>query len=103
MSLSRSVSLGVLVSIASAWAACMVFPGLWLLLESPRTMFLSFPTSAMFGILCIAAGNFVFMVLVADRVFPSVSRRQFTWTVEMFTLSIMLTTVIAIVLGVLLR
>ena len=65
---------------------CMVVPGLWLLIESPRLLLLSGRDSALVGAVIIAVGNFVFMVMVADRLFPSVTRRPVTWTIEMMTL-----------------
>jgi hypothetical protein len=66
----------------------MVVPGVWLLFESPRLLFLSGRESALLGAVSIAVGNFVFMVMVADRLFPSVTRRQVAWTIEMMTLLI---------------
>ena len=88
MSISRSVTLGLLTTVATAWAICMVVPGFWLFIERPRVFLFGPRESAIAGIVCIAVGNFVFMVMVADRVFPSVARRPFASTVEILTFSV---------------
>jgi hypothetical protein len=52
------------------------------------------------GVAAIAAGMFIFMVLVADRLVPSVGVRQSMWPVEMGTVVVWVVAVV--VLGVLL-
>jgi hypothetical protein len=77
------MSLTLLVLIATAWGACMVVPGLWLLVNGPaRWPGLAGPCRAG-GAAGVAAGSFVFLVLVADRLFPAVGRRPGVWAVEM--------------------
>jgi hypothetical protein len=98
LSLSRTVSLSVLIAIASAWAMCLTVPGLWLVFEGPETLMFSPDDSRIFGVLCIAMGNFVFMAFVADRVFPSVMRRESAWALEMFMISVMVTSGVLLML-----
>lgn len=98
MSLSRTVSLGVLTAIASAWAVCLTVPGLWLMVETPRIFLFDPFDSFLAGVLCIAMGNFVFMAFVADRMFPSVMKRESAWALEMFMISVMVTMGILLVL-----
>ncbi|MBA4028166.1 MAG: hypothetical protein C0475_03340 [Planctomyces sp.] len=61
----------LLVSAATAWL--IVLSGLWVAFEwsarFPALRHLSGP----FGVMLIAAGQFVFAVLVADRLFPRAS------------------------------
>lgn len=96
MSLSRSTTMLILGLIASAWAACMVVIGLWLAIETPSFMFFTARSVVLIGISCIAAGNLVFMYMVADRIFPSLRESQFGWSVEMFTLAVV---VVPLILG----
>lgn len=104
MSLSRTVSLGVLTAIASAWAVCLTVPGFWLVCEGPSDILPIIPLSPtgsrILGVLAIAMGNFVFMTFVADRVFPSVMRRQTVSNLEMFMIGVMLTSFLLLLLRV---
>ena len=83
-----------------AWAACLVVIGLWLAIETPRVLLISSFAVAVVGVVCVSAGNFVFMVRVADRIFPSVARRQVSWVIELFMLSMIGT--LLVLLGALL-
>lgn len=83
MSLPRAVSLSLVTCVAVVWASALFLAGLWLLFSVPgRLPALSAPCQVG-GWAAIAAGQFVFMVLVADRLFPLVGRRPMTWVVEM--------------------
>jgi hypothetical protein len=73
--------------------------GLWLLIETPPILLVSAPTVTIVGVICLAAGNFVFMVRVADPTFPFVSRRQISWIIEMFLLTMICMLVIWIGAG----
>lgn len=83
---SRGLTLTILASLATGWAAAMVMAGLWfLVVATGRWRELSGPLGV-FGITVIAGGQYVFMVLVANRVFPLAARRPFVWWLEIFTL-----------------
>lgn len=84
--MSRSIRL-IHISLSVAWAACLAIAGLWLLLETPAVLLIPAPAVAVMGVICIAAGNFVFMVRVADQSFPFVARRQISWVIEMTILA----------------
>lgn len=88
MSISRSVTLGLLTTVATAWAICLVVPGLWLAIERPTVLLFGQGWALAVGVLCIAIGNFVFMVLVADRLFPSVARRAWASTIEIAVITV---------------
>jgi hypothetical protein len=88
LGISRSVTLGLLSTVATAWAICLVVPGLWLTIERPSVLFFGPRESLVAGVLCISIGNFVFMVLVADRLFPMVARRALASTIEILVFSI---------------
>jgi hypothetical protein len=84
LSLTRSLSLGARVAVATAWAACLVVLGLYLLVDGPpRSLAIGAGVWAFSGLASVGAGLFIFMTLVADRLIPSVGRRQSMWTAEM--------------------
>lgn len=89
----------ILGVMASAWAACLVVLGMWLVIESPGMFLLSRRTIILVGISSIAAGNLVFMYSVADRLFPSIREGQVGWSIEMFTLAVILAPLIPLVTG----
>lgn len=70
---------GALLVLATAWAAAMASAGFWVTLEAPR-MFSSIPGTIriQMGLAGILGGAFLFMVLVADRLFPRADRRVVT-------------------------
>jgi hypothetical protein len=86
VTMSRSIRL-IYIACSVAWAACLAITGLWLLLETPPVLLVPAPAVALTGVVCIAAGNFVFMVRVADQSFPIVARRQISWVIEMTILA----------------
>jgi hypothetical protein len=71
------------------WGGSLVMTGLWLALSPPG----QWPISAgpvacrVAGVSVMAMGLFVFMCLVADRVFPGMGRR-FGWRVEFVMIGI---------------
>lgn len=83
MSLPRSVSLPVLILLATMWATVLVMFGLWLMIDGPHLVWVRIRSLA--GVAAVGVGLFVFMWGVADRVFPAVGRRLTTWWVEMAT------------------
>jgi hypothetical protein len=73
---ARRASLIVRVVAATAWAGVMVLSGLWIVFILPEQLPRVNPTlSAAAGLAIAAGGQFVFMILVADRVYPRASRR----------------------------
>lgn len=72
---ARSVSLAVRITVATAWAAALTITGLWAMLSASREWPMFGPVWIVAGVAAVAAGLFVFMVLVADRLVPSASRR----------------------------
>ncbi|GIW73713.1 MAG: hypothetical protein KatS3mg103_0235 [Phycisphaerales bacterium] len=78
---SRRLSTAVLALVASAWAGALVVAGLWLVFTAgPRWPMFSVPAT-LGGWTAMAMGMFVFMFLVADRVFP-IAGRTIGWMVE---------------------
>ncbi|MEQ9096512.1 MAG: hypothetical protein RIE32_09640 [Phycisphaerales bacterium] len=77
----RRLSTAALALVATAWAGVLVVAGLWLVFSAgPRWPMFSVP-AALGGWTAVAMGTFVFMFLVADRVFPKASR-TLGWIVE---------------------
>ena len=76
MNMSRRASLTVRYVAATAWAAVMVLSGLWVMFSVPSQVPILRPAWCTASGLAVAAGGqFVFMILVADRVFPRADRR----------------------------
>ena len=84
MTLSRNLSLAARVIVATAWAACLVILGLMVLASAPPLP-LPLPRSCWIlgGVAAVSAGMFLFMTVVADRLVPSVGKRQAMWGAEM--------------------
>lgn len=82
--LNRNLSLATLAAIATPWAGAMTLAGLWLLAGGPEAERIPQGFRFVLGMTAIAAGQLVFMCLVADRVFPLADRRA-VWWVEVFT------------------
>ncbi len=81
MHVTREFSLTMLVCAASAWALMMVVGGAWLVLHRDSPWPLPPGAAVVAGVFCIAAGEFLFMCLVADRWFPR-ALREITWVLE---------------------
>lgn len=90
MFIPRSVSLPALIIVATAWASTLVVPGLALLIDGLPAFSIPVSVRISAGLSAIAAGLFVFMVWVADRVFPAVGRRMSMWPIEMGTFAVFL-------------
>jgi hypothetical protein len=86
---SRRFSLAALVLLATAWAACMVIAGLWLMGQGARHLPMPRGMAVLCGLTSLAGGLFIFMVAVADRVVPGVGRRLSMWPLEMLTALVM--------------
>lgn len=77
----RRLSTAALALVATAWAGALVVAGLWLVFSAgPRWPMFSVP-AILGGWTAMAMGTFVFMFLVADRVFPRAAR-SVGWVVE---------------------
>lgn len=82
MPMSREMSLTLLTLAATVWAGVMVVAGLWLLADGPGRWPLLPPVAPRLGgVILLAAGQFLFMSLVADRWFPRADRRV-VWPLE---------------------
>ncbi len=71
----RSVTRAAVCAAAGAWAATMVLTGLWFLFSAPLhgSMFPRAVGDAA-GVTLVFMGQFTFLKMVADRVFPNASR-----------------------------
>ena len=85
----RGLSLSLVIASATAWAVGWMVLGLWLVVASPAVLHsgmgsVSIPLSLRFsgGFTAVCAGQLVFLLLVADRVFPRASRRV-VWPIEL--------------------
>ena len=72
--LARRLSVVALACVATLWAGSLVIVGLWLVYSvGPRWPMFSV-SATLGGWTAVAMGAFVFMFLVADRVFPKAGR-----------------------------
>ena len=88
MPLIRRFSLTILSLLASLWAGVLVVFGCLLFAQGmPDWLTTSTgiqPTAwRLLGASIILGGQFVFMFMVADRIFPRASRRPVTWICEL--------------------
>lgn len=82
MSLSRRLTLSVLALVGTGWGVFLAVAGLWLALTPGRGFILdraSGWTGPAAGVTAMAMGQFVFMHLVAGRIFPEFARRYGWW------------------------
>jgi len=71
---STRLSTAALALVATVWGGALVIAGLWLVFSAgPRWPMFSVPAT-LGGWTAMAMGTFVFMFLVADRVFPKAAR-----------------------------
>ncbi|MEM1329223.1 MAG: hypothetical protein AAGG07_01550 [Planctomycetota bacterium] len=82
--INRGFSLSLVVLTATPWAAVMIVGGLWVLLSPDASRALAPILRFALGVTGIAAGQLVFLCLVADRVFPMAHRRM-VWWFEIFS------------------
>jgi hypothetical protein len=80
---SRRIRMWTRIVVASAWAGSLVILGLWLLAEGRVWLPIRGVSCTFGGLASIAAGIFLFMALVSDRLVPGVGRRQSMWAAEM--------------------
>lgn len=88
MPLIRRVSLAILTLLASLWAGVLALVGCVLLARGVPDWFgvsagLGTITWRLLGASIFLGGQFVFMFMVADRLFPRASRRPITWVCEL--------------------
>jgi hypothetical protein len=95
----RAAALTARIGFPLAWGACLVILGLWSIDEGWRWLPLRPATGAWIGSLLMAAGLFVFMVLVADRLLPRLGRRYSMWRLEMLVCLAMLASCAAVVVS----
>lgn len=88
MHASRGITFGLILTSFAAWAACLVVLGLWVAADLARQVSSASWAVTTAGIGLIAAGEFVFLVRVADKLFPRLGRRLGVWALE---LSLLLT------------
>ncbi|HED54618.1 MAG TPA: hypothetical protein ENJ00_10525 [Phycisphaerales bacterium] len=74
--------------VASAWAVAMVVFGFTLLVRAPGGWFqhsvgLPGTTWKLLGVASIGGGQFIFMFMVADRIFPKAGRLVSIWATEL--------------------
>ncbi len=81
MRIRRSVSLGLLASLALPWSAALVVAGLWILMSGGMLLGLGPIQQVAAGLTGVAAGSLVFTFCVADRLFPGASRGV-VWAAE---------------------
>lgn len=77
----RSVNLLMLVTVGWAWGMLLVVGGAWLATRAAEFPAVR-PAVVIGGITSVLAGQFVFLVMVADRLFPGV-RRELKVATEM--------------------
>lgn len=66
---------------ATTWAATLLLTGLWVAMNGPERWPVPRELCLMGGSALLAGGQFLFLVLVADRVFPRASSRL-VWAIE---------------------
>lgn len=84
----RRVSLSILTLLATLWAAMLVFFGCTLAVRGvpgwlSTSAGLDTPAWRLLGVAIFLGGQFVFMFLVADRLFARATRRPITWLCEL--------------------
>ncbi len=89
MRIRRSVSLGLVASLAMPWSAALVVSGLWVLMSGGTLLGLSPIQQVAAGLAGVAAGSLVFTFCVADRLFPGASRGV-VWAAEVVSCLTML-------------
>ncbi|MEM7515799.1 MAG: hypothetical protein AAF368_02595 [Planctomycetota bacterium] len=88
MPLVRRVSLSILTLLATLWAGFLVYFGCTLVIRGipawlTTSTGLGTPTWRFLGAAIFLGGQFVFMFLVADRLFPRATRRPITLLCEL--------------------
>lgn len=74
MPIGAKVSLAVRVSLGVAWGGVMAVMGLWAIASVPQPLAPFGSFLQCLGVAALAAGHFVFLVIVADALCPRVLR-----------------------------
>lgn len=77
----KRVGTAVRAAVATTWAATLLLTGLWVAMNGPERWPVPRELCLMGGSALLAGGQFLFLVLVADRAFPRASSRL-VWGVE---------------------
>ena len=77
----KRVGAAVRAAVATTWAATLLLTGLWVAMNGPERWPVPRELCLMGGSALLAGGQFLFLVLVADRVFPRASSRL-VWGAE---------------------
>ena len=80
----------VMVAAWTVWAGILIVLGLWVLLEAGGHLNMPWRVRVLGGLAAMAAGLFLFMVRVADQIYPAVGQRLSVWLVEMATFLVFL-------------
>jgi hypothetical protein len=84
VSLVRAATLTIVALAASGWAAVMAVAGLRVVLDYGPGVGPEMRGPVLLGgVAILAVAQFVFMVAVADRLFPAVGGRLIVWLAEM--------------------
>ncbi len=74
MTHTQRITLAVRSAAFSLWAALLTITGLWVVFTAPDEWPILRPLCLLGGLSLVGAGQFLFMMLVADRLFPRASR-----------------------------
>lgn len=85
MTPSRSLAMSIRIALYGLWGACLVVLGLSALIDGSSYLPGHPQVVRMVGLASAAAGAFVFMMGVADRLFPAAAQRLSIFVVEMGT------------------
>ncbi|MBL8760661.1 MAG: hypothetical protein JNL50_05095 [Phycisphaerae bacterium] len=77
----RRLGAALRAAAATAWAGTLLLTGLWIAMNGPTRWPVPRELCLVGGLSLLAGGQFLFLVLVADRVFPRASSRV-VWAVE---------------------
>ena len=77
----KRLGAAVRAAAATTWAATLLLTGLWVAMNGPERWPVPRELCLMGGSALLAGGQFLFLVLVADRVFPRASSRL-VWAIE---------------------
>lgn len=98
--MARRLSLGCVIAVGAVWAACLVIGGLWFVFDLSRAIPPAGWGVVVVGLGFIAAGEFVFLALVADKLFPRMGRRMGAWAVQMALFGVFLVSITCAVVAV---
>lgn len=82
----RRLGAALRAAAATAWAATLLLTGLWVAMNGPDCWPVPRELCLMGGLALLAGGQFLFLVLVADRAFPRASS-GLVWAIEVLLFS----------------